>query len=144
MGRPALVLVASGTIGLLALAAAPSWAQVATEPGQMEVGDVATGDGGTPGQLEAAAAFAVEPSITSTQLTARSHSLGAGASGGNLEGTACPANFKMISGSCHPGYTDQVVIINQFPNSGANTWRCGFSNTSGSSRTVWVYTLCGQ
>ena len=98
----------------------------------------------SPGQLAEAQAFVVEPAITNTQLTARGHQLGPSASSGNLEGNACPAGFKMISGACHPGYTDQVIIINQFPNQPANTWRCGFANVSGSNRTVWIYTLCGQ
>ena len=80
----------------------------------------------------------------STQLTFRSHTIAANSSAGNLEGNACPAPTRMISGACHPGYNDRVVIINQFPNVSANRWRCGFRNNNNFARTVWIYTLCGQ
>lgn len=86
---------------------------------------------------------ALEAAI-STQLTFRSHRIGANSSAGNLEGAACPSPTRMVSGACHPGYNDRVVIINQFPNVSANTWRCGFRNNNNVSRTVWIYTLCGQ
>ena len=87
-------------------------------------------------------ATAVEPSISKTTLTVRSHQIGAGNSAGNLEGQSCAATDKMISGACHPFYNDRVIIINQWPNIGANTWRCGFKNNTNSTKTVWVYTLC--
>ncbi len=82
--------------------------------------------------------------FANTVLTFKSHSLSAGGSESNLEGVACPSGYTLLSGSCHPGYTDQVRIINQYPNKSANTWRCGFHNNSGSARTAWVYTLCDQ
>ncbi len=101
------------------------------------------GGGAQPGQ-EFSASSAVEPAVFETQLTFRSHNIGAGSSAGNLEGAACPADYKMLSGACHPSYNDRVIIINQFPNIPRNSWRCGFKNNTGSSRTVYVYTLCGR
>ncbi len=95
------------------------------------------------GQSPEMAEGALEAAI-STQLTFRSHTIGANSSAGNLEGAACPSPTRMISGACHPGYNDRVVIINQFPNVSANTWRCGFRNNNNVNRTVWIYTLCGQ
>ena len=89
-------------------------------------------------------AAAMPEAVVSTQLTFRSHSVAAGASAGFLEGQACPGATTMVSGACHPGFTDSVRITNQYPNVGANTWRCGFRNASASTRTVWVYTLCAQ
>jgi hypothetical protein len=90
-----------------------------------------------------AAGGGLQPAI-STQLTFRSHSIAANSSAGNLEGNACPAPTRMISGACHPGYNDRVIIINQFPNTFANTWRCGFRNNNNVARTVWIYTVCAQ
>jgi hypothetical protein len=101
----------------------------------------AQGQGAAPASQEAAAP---QPAIGTTQITSRSHSVGAGVSAGNLDGTACPANFTMLSGACHPGYNDRMAIINQFPNKAGNTWRCGFKNNTGSAASIWVYTLCGQ
>ncbi len=95
------------------------------------------------GQSPEAMEGALEAAI-STQLTWRSHSIGPNSSAGNLQGQACPSPTRMISGACHPGYNDRVIIINQFPNISANTWRCGFRNNNNVSRTVWIYTLCGQ
>ncbi len=97
-----------------------------------------------PGQQGNVDAAAVEALVTQTTLTYRSHSVAAGASAGNLEGNACPASYTMISGACHPGYNDRMVIINQYPNKGGNTWRCGFKNNNAAARTIWVYTLCGK
>jgi hypothetical protein len=97
-----------------------------------------------PGQQVGLEAPAVEALISATTLTYRSHSIAGGASAGNLEGSACPSGYTMVSGACHPGYNDRVVIINQYPNKSANTWRCGFKNNNSVSRTVWVYTLCGK
>jgi hypothetical protein len=111
-------------------------------PGQLD--ESALNDLEMPGQLGGLESAAVEPLITATTLTYRSHSIAAGGSAGNLEGNACPATYTMISGSCHPGYNDRVIIINQYPNRTANTWRCGFKNNNTSSRTVWIYTLCGR
>jgi hypothetical protein len=82
--------------------------------------------------------------MAQTVLTHKSHSIAAGSSAGNLEGNACPSDYTMIAGSCHPGYTDQVRIINQYPNRSNDAWRCGFRNNSSSTRTVWVYTLCDK
>ena len=96
------------------------------------------------GQQPDGDAAAVEPLITQTTLTYRSHSVAAGASANNLEGNACPSTYTMISGACHPGYNDRMVIINQYPNRSANTWRCGFKNNTSAARTVWIYTLCGK
>ena len=56
------------------------------------------------------------PTSSQATLTARSYSIGPGLSAGNLEGAACAATSRMISGACHPFYSDQVPIINQFPN----------------------------
>jgi hypothetical protein len=101
-------------------------------PGQQAVG------GATGASVEAAVSF-------TTFLTARSYSIAAGGTQGNLEGTACgAAPRKMISGACHPFYNDRVAIINQFPNIGANTWRCGFKNNTAAAVTVWIYTVCAQ
>jgi hypothetical protein len=106
--------------------------------------------GGAPGQQQPGAATggaaSVEPLVTfTTFLTARSHAIAAGGTQGNLEGTACgAAPRKMISGACHPFYNDRVTIINQFPNIGANTWRCGFRNNTAAAVTVWIYTVCAQ
>ncbi len=93
---------------------------------------------------EFSANIAVEPAAFETQLTFRSHNIGPGSSAGNLEGAACPADHKMLSGACHPSYNDKMIIINQFPNLARNTWRCGFKNNTGSSKTVYIYTLCGR
>ena len=82
--------------------------------------------------------------IGATNVTARSHSVPTGGSIFNGEGQVCPSGRKMVSGACHPGYTDGVRIINQYPNLAGNAWRCGFSNTTGSNRTAWVYTLCAE
>jgi hypothetical protein len=102
-------------------------------PGQMATGaDTGGAPGGAPG------------SVLQTTLTYRSYPIAAGASAGNLEGAACPTPYKMISGACHPFYNDHVTIINQFPNIGGNTWRCGFKNNTTASATVWIYTLCAQ
>ncbi|MCB1764174.1 MAG: hypothetical protein KDI27_13680, partial [Gammaproteobacteria bacterium] len=84
------------------------------------------------------------PAVANTTLTFKSYSIDAGSSASNLDGSACPAGYDMVSGSCHPGYSDQVRIINQYPNQSADTWRCGFRNNSSSTRTAWVYTLCDQ
>lgn len=101
---------------------------------------------GSPGQFALAGdqAAPAEAAIAETTVTARGHQVAAGGSAGNLEGASCPADFKMLSGSCHPGYTNQVRIINQYPNLALNAWRCGFKNNTSSNRTVWVYTLCGK
>src|SRR5882762_3754411 len=87
----------------------------------------------------------VVASVPETTLTVQSHQIGAGASAGNLEGASCQAPYtKMISGACHPFYSDQVTIINQFPNIPLNTWRCGFKNNTGSPVIVWIYTVCAK
>jgi hypothetical protein len=86
----------------------------------------------------------VSPLLTDTTQTARSHSIAAGSQATTLEGAACTGTYRVIGGGCHPGFSDQVRITNQFPNISANTWRCGFHNTSSTSRTVWVYTVCGR
>ncbi len=100
-------------------------------------------DGDAPGQGPLAAELsAFAAALGATSLTARSHSIPSGGSIFNGEGQACPSNTRMISGACHPGYSDRMRIINQFPNVSGNHWRCGFRNTSGSQRTAWVYTLC--
>ena len=96
------------------------------------------------GQDMALGAMGTPEAAITTQLTYRSHTLAPFSSGSNLEGTACPAPTTMVSGACHPGYNDRVNIINQYPNVGANTWRCGFRNNNATSRTVWIYTLCAQ
>jgi len=103
--------------------------------------------GAAPGQVLGAGSAASGvggPGAFSTTLTARSHNIAANGSEGNLEGTACTAPAKMISGACHPGYNPNVVIINQFPNIGGNTWRCGFKNNTASAVSVWIYTVCAQ
>jgi len=93
-----------------------------------------------------AAIFLIAPSaaLSETKITAKSYQIAPGASSGNLNGTACPTGFKMISGACHPFYNDKVPIINQFPNVTANTWRCGFKNNTSSTASVWVYTTCSR
>jgi len=102
---------------------------VGSEPGQAAVSGMP--EGGAPGGI-------------STTLTWRSYPIGPGASAGNLEGAACSAGSKMLSGACHPFYNDHVTIINQFPNIPGNTWRCGFKNNTAATVTVYIYTLCGQ
>lgn len=98
-----------------------------------------------PGQDPAASGLdALAAALGNTQITSRSHTVPAGGSVFSAEGTACPAGTRMLSGACHPGFTDQMILINQFPNVSANTWRCGFKNNSSSSRTGWVYTLCAE
>ncbi|HEY1545042.1 MAG TPA: papain-like cysteine protease family protein [Xanthobacteraceae bacterium] len=89
-----------------------------------------------------AAIFAPPSAIAQTSLTVRSYPIAAGASAGNLDGTACPVNTRMISGACHPFYNAAVPIINQYPNASANTWRCGFKNNTTASVSVYVYTVC--
>ena len=95
------------------------------------------------GQDPVLAGTGFEAAIT-TQLTTQSHTIAANSSQDFLEGASCPAPTRMVSGACHPGFTDRMVIINQFPNVFANTWRCGFRNNDSSNRTVWIYTLCAQ
>lgn len=126
-----------------------SLAQVSPGAGQVAEPEIeATSNGEAPGQAAGGAAsegVAGGPGAGFvTTRTYRSHSIAAGASAGNLEGKACPSGYKMLSGACHPFYNDRVVIINQFPNISANTWRCGFKNNTGSTRTVYIYTLCGK
>lgn len=127
-------------LGLLSCLGSPALAQsVVAGQSPDEQGSAEMSMGQDPG-LEAAV---LQPAIA-TQLTARSHSIGPNSSASNLEGNACPAPTKMISGACHPGYNDRVIIINQFPNINGNTWRCGFRNNNTVQRTVWIYTVCGQ
>jgi hypothetical protein len=125
-----------------------SVAQQASPPGQAQPEAQAAAAGAAPGQLATGAAGAGGPggpgTITATTLTYQSYPVGAGVAAGNLEGAACPAPYKMISGACHPLYNDHVTIINQFPNIPANTWRCGFKNNTAAAVTVYIYTLCGQ
>lgn len=140
------ILKACTGLFVIALAAMITQAGLAQEPGQATEQEL--GGGPAAGQLETPGAFVqgapggVE--ALSTALTFRSHVIGAGVSAGNLEGTSCTAPLRMISGACHPFYNDRVTIINQFPNVGLNTWRCGFKNNTGFTVTVWIYTLCGQ
>ncbi len=131
-------------VGLLTLVSGTAFAQV--EGQAVSGGGIAAGPapGQQPPGAEAGVAGGVEASISSTTLTWRSHSIGAGVAAGNLEGNACPATFKMVSGACHPGYNDRMTIINQFPNIPANTWRCGFKNNTGAAATAWIYTLCAK
>jgi len=77
-----------------------------------------------------------------TVLTTRSYPVQPGATAGNLEGAVCPANFRMISGACHPFYNSSVPIINQFPDISGNTWRCGFKNNTSAPVSVYIYTVC--
>lgn len=91
-------------------------------------------EGGGPQGLAAA--------VGPTVVTSRSHQLQPGADIYSAEGAACASGQTMLSGSCHPGFTDGVRIINQFPNTWLNAWRCGFANNTAQTRTVWVYTLC--
>jgi hypothetical protein len=105
---------------------------------QMAVGQVASSQRDT----QPRGAAGVEATISETRLTFKNHQINAGASAGNVEGESCPASFKMIAGSCHPSYNDQIPIINQFPNISLNTWRCGFKNNTASTAGVWVYTVC--
>ena len=114
-------------------------APVAAQDGQ---DSMAMSEGGD-GQSAAVVGAEFEAAIA-TSLTWRSHSIGAGAQANSLEGNACTGGTRMVSGACHPGYSDRVVIVNQYPNIAANTWRCGFRNNTGSTRTVWIYTLCAQ
>ena len=127
-------------LALLACLGSPALAQL-DAAGQRP--DDQGAEGMAMGQDPGLEAAVLQPAIA-TQLTSRSHSIVPNSSAGNLEGTACPAPTKMISGACHPGYNDRVIIINQFPNISANTWRCGFRNNNNVERTVWIYTVCGQ
>ena len=120
------------------LAATAAFAQQAEEGQSLESAGVVEG------QEEALAGMGTPEAAISTQLTFQSHSVAANTSAYFLEGAACPGTTTMVSGACHPGFNDRVIIINQFPNVGANTWRCGFRNNNNVSRTVWIYTLCAQ
>ena len=120
------------------LAGSAAFAQTADDGQSPDAADL--GDGQNP----ALAAMGAPEAAIATQLTYRSHTIAPGASAYTLEGNVCPVLTRMVSGACHPGYNDRVIIINQYPNVGANTWRCGFKNNNGSTRTVWVYTLCAQ
>lgn len=139
-----------GSLKLIALALAStlstaSMAQQASPPGQAQPEAQASAAGAAPGQIAAGVGGPGGPgTITATTLTYQSYPVAAGVAAGNLEGAACPAPYKMISGACHPLYNDHVAIINQFPNIAANTWRCGFKNNTAASVTVYIYTLCGQ
>ena len=116
-----------------------AWAQDAGQAAQPDV------SGGAPGQVAGAGGGpSGGPGGFVTTLTVKSYPVAAGASAGKLEGTACTAPAKMMSGACHPSYNDHVAIINQFPNIPGNTWRCGFKNNTAASVTVWIYTLCAQ
>lgn len=97
-----------------------------------------------PGQQESSLSGPGNAANLVTTVTNKSYQIPAGGASANLEGTACPADYKMISGGCHPSYNKQVPIINQFPNTESNAWRCGFANNTGSPVTVWIYTLCGK
>ena len=116
------------------LAGSAAFAQTADDGQSPDAADL--GDGQNP----ALAAMARPRAAIATQLTYRSHTIAPGASAYTLEGNVCPVPTKMVSGACHPGYNDRVIIINQYPNVGANTWRCGFKTTmaargpSGSTR----------
>ena len=129
----------------IALASAISTASLAQDAGQGAPADV-QGAGAAPGQVAGASAAGVAggPGALSTTLTYKSYTIAAGGSSGNLEGAACTAPAKMISGACHPLYNDHVAIINQFPNIPANTWRCGFKNNTAGTVTVYIYTVCAQ
>jgi hypothetical protein len=139
-----------GSLKLIGLALAStlstaSMAQQASPPGQAQPEAQASAAGAAPGQIAAGVGGPGGPgTITATTLTYQSYPVAAGVAAGNLEGAACPAPYKMISGACHPLYNDHVAIINQFPNIAANTWRCGFKNNTAASVTVYIYTLCGQ
>ena len=108
----------------LALAAGPGMAQ-----------DVA-------GQTPPAEMEALAAAIGATSITWRSHVIPPGGQINSAEGATCGFSRKMLSGACHPGFDQRVRIVNQYPNIGADTWRCGFRNTATISRTAWVYTLC--
>ena len=120
-------------IALASALSTASVAQQASPPGQAQPEAQASAAGASPGQLAAGAAGVGGPggpgTITATTLTSQSHPVAAGAAAGNLEGAACPAPYKPISGACHPLYNDHVAIINQFPNIAANTWRCDSRTT---------------
>jgi hypothetical protein len=111
-------------------------------------GSAAATGASVPGQPETpeAQTQAATPALVtfSTTLTVRNFSIGPLASAISLDGASCPPPAKMISGACHPFFNPQVTIINQFPNIGLNTWRCGFKNNTAANVTVFVYTLCAQ
>lgn len=136
-------------VALAAAMSTTSFAQGVSAAGQGGEPQLQSGSAGAmPGQVAGAAgaeaAAGAPGTVFQTTLTYRSYPIAVGASAGNLEGAACPANYKMLSGACHPFYNDHVVIINQFPNIPANTWRCGFKNNTAASVTVYIYTLCAQ
>jgi hypothetical protein len=144
MNNRAKMWLSACCVGCVVIASGFAQAQQPQEsvPGQRTEAEMEL-EAGVPGQTDAAA-VEMQPSISETTLTYRSHSIAGGASAGNLEGNVCPASYTMVSGACHPGYNDRVIIINQFPNRFANTWRCGFRNQNSTSRTVWIYTLCAR
>jgi hypothetical protein len=117
---------------LATLVAQPGFGQDRSAPGQAGKGASAS----------RGAAAGPQSAVSSTTLTFRSHNIAAWGSQGNLEGASCPSGSKMLSGACHPFYNDRVSIINQFPNTAINAWRCGFKNNTASTVTVWIYTLC--
>lgn len=141
------------TIAVALISALLSTASLAQVPRQGDVQAAGAAPGqtvgavpaaGVPGQTVAPTGPESGPGGISTTLAVKSHSVAAGVSAGNLEGAACPAGFKMLSGACHPSYNARVTIINQFPNIPANTWRCGFKNNTTAAVSVYIYTLCGQ
>src|SRR3954451_15817156 len=97
-------------IALASVLSTASVAQQASPPGQAQPEAQAATAGAAPGQLAAGAAGVGGPggpgTITATTLTYQSHPIAAGVAAGNLEGAACPAPYKMISGACHPLYND--------------------------------------
>jgi hypothetical protein len=124
----------------------PVFCHAAPVPGQQEEQAV-SGAAVTPGQtgtVPEGREFSPKAVPFATSLTFKSYTISASGTSGNLEGESCPGSSKMISGACHPSYNPSVTIINQFPNTGLNTWRCGFKNNTAASVTVWIYTVCAQ
>jgi len=123
-----------------------AFAEEGPMPGQEDQAELQNiSRGSAPGQVTGEAAGEEDTvGAMQTTLTYKSHSIAAWGKSGNLEGSACPSGYKMLSGACHPFYNDKVAIINQFPNVYSNTWRCGFKNNTPDTVTVYIYTLCGK
>ncbi len=88
----------------------------------------------------------VVPGTLARQLVVTSFSLPASGSNSNIEASCnglAGGPFFIVSGACHPGSTN-ATIINQFPNLGSNSWRCGFQNNVAATTSVWVYAVCGK
>jgi hypothetical protein len=135
----------SAVLAMIGFASGTAFAQGQSPTGAGSEVAAGTEPGQQPTSALGGVAAAAGPTLVSftTSLTYQSYSIPAGGSQGNLEGASC-GTAKMISGACHPFYNPSVTIINQFPDIGSNTWRCGFKNNTSATVSVYIYTVCAQ